>query len=72
MESNNKMAGGLLLGLAIGTIAGALISPRSGRENRAMLQDKIGEIGDKMKKGRSRLRSEMEQALPSRDSDYLH
>ncbi len=72
MEGNNKMAGGLLLGLAIGTLAGALIAPRSGRENRAMLQDKIGEIGDKMKKGRSRMQSEMEQALPARDSDYLH
>jgi gas vesicle protein len=72
MESNNKMAGGLLLGLAIGAIAGALLSPRSGRENLTMLQDKMGEIGDMMKKGRSRMQSEIEDALPSRDSDYLH
>jgi len=71
MEGNNKMASGLLLGVVIGTVAGALMSPRSGRENRAMLQEKIGEIGDKVRRGRSRLQSQVEEKLPSRDTEYL-
>lgn len=72
MEGNNKMAGGLILGLAIGTVVGALISPRTGWENRAMLREKFGEISAKMRQGRSRLQSEVEGAVPSRNADYLH
>jgi gas vesicle protein len=71
MNGNGRMAGGLLIGMVLGIVAGALIWPRSGRENRAMLQEKIGELGDMMKRGRSRLQSEVERAMPSRESDYL-
>lgn len=51
--SNESAAGfgiGLLVGAALGVAIGMLYAPHSGRETRAMLREKAGEVKDRAKR----------------------
>lgn len=45
--SKGKFALGALFGAAVGVVAGVLTAPKSGKETRADLKKKAGEVADK-------------------------
>lgn len=48
--SKNKFALGALIGTAVGVIVGFLTAPKSGKETRADIKNKAGEIKDDVSK----------------------
>lgn len=67
----NRITTGLMIGLAVGAVAGALISPRSGRSNRAVLQEKLGQINEKVRRNQKGSGAEVQGSLTSEDADRL-
>lgn len=45
-----KLTTGLVAGAIVGTVAGLLLAPKSGKENRKMVGEKAGKIRSRIKK----------------------
>lgn len=50
MKSGFKILGAVAAGAALGTLAGILIAPRSGKETRKLINKKSGEVKDSLSK----------------------
>ncbi len=50
MKSGMKIFGAVAFGAAVGTIAGILLAPRSGKETRQFISEKGGEVKDTLSK----------------------
>lgn len=50
MKSGFKILGAVAVGAALGTLAGILIAPRSGKETRKLINKKSGEVKDTLSK----------------------
>lgn len=50
MKSGMKILGAVAVGAALGTLAGILIAPRSGKETRKLINDKSGDMKDSLSK----------------------
>ena len=48
-DAGSNFAIGLLIGAVVGVAIGFLYAPKAGRETRALLREKAGEIADKTK-----------------------
>ncbi len=47
MRSDKKLITGLVAGAIVGTVAGLLLAPKSGKENRKMVGEKASKIRSK-------------------------
>jgi gas vesicle protein len=66
---------GLVFGALVGGVAGLLLAPKSGRENRRVVQEKINEVRERINRinrNRSCHPSEAKETLSTSDTDYLH
>ena len=50
MTNNGKIIAGVLVGTAIGALAGLLFAPKKGVKTRAILADKAKELGEATRK----------------------
>ena len=66
------MTGGILLGAVIGGIAGLLLAPQAGRENRKALQERLAQIRTRLRRNHWEDADELPEGSASRDADYLH
>ncbi|HZA24581.1 MAG TPA: YtxH domain-containing protein [Dehalococcoidia bacterium] len=73
MLKKSMMAAGIAFGAAIGGASGILLAPRSGRENRKVVKNKMEQMRNKVRKNNHAARhDELEESLASRKVDYLH
>jgi gas vesicle protein len=61
-DSFNGFALGFLLGAVAGVAIGFLYAPKPGRETRALLREKAGEVGDKIGEAAERVRETASEA----------
>ncbi|MDO5561536.1 MAG: YtxH domain-containing protein [bacterium] len=64
MSSESKFMatmGGFLFGAAAGAVAMFLLAPRSGKENRKMIQDRVEELSDYIEDERSLIEDKVEE-----------
>ena len=61
MDNGKKMVTGLVAGAILGTIAGMLLAPKSGKENRKMVGEKASKIRSKTGGAIGSLKSRMKK-----------
>jgi len=61
-DSLNGFALGFLLGAVAGVAIGFLYAPKPGRETRALLREKAGEVGEKVGEAAERVRETAAEA----------
>lgn len=66
------MIGGILFGAVIGGIAGLLLAPQTGRENREALQERLAQVRNRVRRNNQQGVEELPERQASRDADYLH
>lgn len=61
MDNGKKLMTGLVAGAVLGTIAGMLLAPKSGKENRKMVGEKASKIRNRTGEAIGNLKSRMKK-----------